>query len=140
MTEDATQLYREVLLAWSRREAARLPSPTRSSRVSNPFCGDRVTFDVRLDGDRLQAVGYEAKGCIVTKASAAMLVDALRERAPADAEQLCRAVEAALHDHGAPVPAGLEALVEPLRAAAALPGRTRCATLPWEAAANALAE
>lgn len=44
---------------------------------SNPLCGDRVRFDIRLDGDgqTIKDVRFSGVGCAISKASASMLSD-----------------------------------------------------------------
>jgi len=54
----------------------RLAQPDRSHEDSNPLCGDRVRFDLQLDGDeRVTDVRFSGVGCAISKASASMLTD-----------------------------------------------------------------
>jgi nitrogen fixation NifU-like protein len=48
-----------------------------SHEESNPLCGDRVRFDVQLDGDgqTVKDVRFSGVGCAISKASASMLSD-----------------------------------------------------------------
>jgi len=48
-----------------------------SHEESNPLCGDRVRFDIQLDGDgeTVTDVGFSGVGCAISKASASMLSD-----------------------------------------------------------------
>ena len=46
-------------------------------RLSNPICGDRVVWRVVLVNGYVQAAWYQAKGCALCKASAAVLYDGL---------------------------------------------------------------
>jgi nitrogen fixation NifU-like protein len=40
----------------------------------NPLCGDRLRLTIRLDKDgRVEAVGWDGEGCIISQASASML-------------------------------------------------------------------
>lgn len=50
-----------------------------SNEESNPLCGDRIRFDIKLGEDRetIQDVRFSAVGCAISKASASMLTDLL---------------------------------------------------------------
>lgn len=50
-----------------------------SHEESNPLCGDRIRFDIKLDGDgeTIKDVRFSAVGCAISKASASMLTDLL---------------------------------------------------------------
>lgn len=55
----------------------RLAHPDITHEESNPLCGDRVRFDVELDGDgeTVKDVRFSGVGCAISKASASMLSD-----------------------------------------------------------------
>ena len=46
-------------------------------RLSNPICGDRVVWRVAMVNGCIQEAWYQAKGCALCKASAALLYDGL---------------------------------------------------------------
>ena len=56
-------IYQKDLLKLAARAtgAGRLEDPDGSVRIHNPYCGDRITVDVKLDGDRVAEIGHEAK-------------------------------------------------------------------------------
>jgi len=67
------QLYQEriVALAKAKTGAGKLASPTKSARRDNPLCGDRVTIDVKLDGQgRIAEIAQQVRGCLLCQASA----------------------------------------------------------------------
>jgi nitrogen fixation NifU-like protein len=55
----------------------RLENPDISHEENNPLCGDRVRFDLQLDGDgqTVKDVRFSGVGCAISKASASMLSD-----------------------------------------------------------------
>ncbi len=70
------QLYQEqiVALAKAKTGAGKLLNPTKSARRDNPLCGDRVTIDVRLDGQgKIAEIAHEVRGCLLCQASASAL-------------------------------------------------------------------
>jgi nitrogen fixation NifU-like protein len=44
-------------------------------RHVNPTCGDEVLLRVRLDGDTVTDVSYEAMGCSISQASTSVMTD-----------------------------------------------------------------
>ncbi len=73
MTDD---LYpRDMLRAASDvRYAGNLADADGTATLDNPFCGDRVSFDVTLDDrHRIKAVRHRVKACVLCQASAALL-------------------------------------------------------------------
>ena len=55
----------------------RLEHPDISHEENNPLCGDRVRFDIQLDGDgqTVTDVRFSGVGCAISKASASMMSD-----------------------------------------------------------------
>ena len=139
MSGGLRELYQEIILDHSRspRNAGPVADATGEARGNNPLCGDRVTVQVRLDGDRVAAVGFEARGCAISVASASMMTTALEGKTAAEAR-------AALDDFVARVTGGEDedpgdlGELSALMGVRAYPTRVKCATLPWHAFAAAL--
>jgi nitrogen fixation protein NifU and related proteins len=149
-------LYDSIVLDHSRhpRNHGALSGATHGARGDNPFCGDRVTVSLILEGDRIAAVGFEGAGCAISTASASMMTVALRGRARADAEALCRAFETMLGGgvaarDGTPAAStgAVTAVTDDVAALGELgafaavrryPVRVKCARLPWQTLMAAL--
>ena len=56
-----------------------MENPDISHVENTPLCGDRIRFDIQLDGDgqTVKDVRFSAVGCAISKASASMLSDML---------------------------------------------------------------
>ncbi len=46
-----------------------------SVTLSNPLCGDQVSFDIRLKGQLVDDLAHRVKGCVLCQASASMISD-----------------------------------------------------------------
>jgi len=71
------ELYQEIILDHYREKhhsGLREPYDTEVNHV-NPTCGDEVRLRVRLDGDRVADVSYEAVGCSISQASTSVMAD-----------------------------------------------------------------
>jgi len=137
----ADDLYQTIVLEHGRnpRHRGALPGATHSARGDNPFCGDRVIVALLLDGDRVADARFDGAGCAISTASASMMMSALQGRTRDEAEALLRDFDALLA--GKADGAQIAALGE-LAAFAGVrryPVRVKCARLPWETLAAALA-
>lgn len=113
----------------------RLARADGSARRVSRLCGSAVEVDVRLEKDRIAAIGLEVKACALGQASASVLganaigasVDEIREARDALAAML----------KGGPAPQGRFAALSELDAAREYPARHASIRLAFEAAAEA---
>jgi nitrogen fixation protein NifU and related proteins len=71
------ELYQEIILDHYREKhhsGLREPYDTEVHHV-NPTCGDEVRLRVRLAGDTVADVSYEAVGCSISQASTSVMTD-----------------------------------------------------------------
>ncbi len=138
MFEDLRDLYQEVILDRGRKphHGRRLETFDAQAKGDNPMCGDRVTVFLRRDDGRVQELGFEARGCAISVASADLMADAVIGHTPdeirAMAESFVDMARTGVSDDAA-----LETL-RPLAGVHDYPSRVKCATLPWAALQAAL--
>jgi nitrogen fixation NifU-like protein len=131
---DALYHDRIVALAKSRAGAGRLTDPTATARRDNPLCGDRVTMDVRLDGQgQITELAHQVRGCALCQASAVALAARAQGRPAAELAALRAEIEAVLA--GTADGTGDFAAFAPVRAHRS---RHDCVMLPFEALQAAL--
>ncbi len=125
-------LYREVILDHHRHPRGREPlaHPDVTAEGRNPSCGDEVTLQLNFDGDRISAVGVDARGCAISTSSGSMLADVIEGRTIAEAEKVADAFRAVLHGGEFPTDVDLGDL-EALQGVQKFPVRVKCAILPW---------
>jgi nitrogen fixation protein NifU and related proteins len=142
--DDLRDLYQEVILDHGRRprHAHQLEAFDATAKGDNPMCGDRVQVWVKYDGDKLDHIGFEARGCAISVASADLMAETVQGRGKADTKALFEAFRTLARTGTCPDCGG--ALDEPLERLAPLsgvheyPSRVKCATLPWHALIAAL--
>lgn len=131
------RIYQEriVALAKAKTGAGRLNDPTKSARRDNPLCGDRVTIDVRLDGQgKITEIAHQVRGCLLCQAAASALAATAIGKDAGGIAGLRLDAERALGRE--PGDAG-----EPFSAfapVAAHKSRQECVLLPFEALKDAL--
>ena len=124
--------YQEIILDHSRhpKNAGVLDDPTGEAQGNNPLCGDRVTVYVKLDGDRIEDVRFDARGCAISVASASMMTEILKGKTVAEAEAEFERFTSQLTGREAPTLAEDDEL-SALMGVRDFPTRIKCATLPW---------
>jgi nitrogen fixation NifU-like protein len=78
------QMYREVILDHykSPRGHGLIENADAQAEGQNPLCGDEVTMSVKFgaDGETIEAVGFEGRGCAISQAATSMLTELVRGR------------------------------------------------------------
>jgi len=125
-------LYRDVILDHNKRPRnfGRLEHPDASADGHNPLCGDRLTVWLRMNGDRVEDVRFEGKGCAISTASASLMTEAVKGKDRATIGKLFDDVHSLLTEQSAePVPElGKLAALSGVRE---FPARVKCASLCW---------
>ena len=125
-------LYRDVILDHNRqpRNFGRLEPADGQADGFNPLCGDRLSVFVRLNGDRIEDLRFEGKGCAISTASASLMTEAVKGQSRAAVEALYQRVHALLTQRDAPPAQDLGKLAA-LSGVREFPARVKCASLCW---------
>ncbi len=128
-------LYGDAIMDHYRQPRHRDPVPESNlhSHEVNPFCGDEVTIQARLDPQgRVAAVSSVSEGCSIIQASASMMADCMEGKTLPQLAQLSKQFRQMMQ--GEPLP---DAALQEMRDLPALlavrqyPVRIKCALLPW---------
>jgi nitrogen fixation NifU-like protein len=132
------QLYGEMILDHARHPHNKglLADADLEAAGRNPICGDEVSLQLALDGDRLTAARFRGSGCAISQASASMLTDAIAGMPLDEVGDCIERVERLLRGENAEA-AGLDDL-DALRGVARFPMRVKCALLAWKVLREAL--
>jgi nitrogen fixation protein NifU and related proteins len=129
-------LYQEIILDHYRTKhhsGLREPYEVEVHHV-NPNCGDEVTLRLRLDGDLIADVSYEALGCSISQASTSVMTDLVIGRPVGEGFDLHDEFLALMQGQGnvEPDEERLEDAVA-FAGVARFPARVKCALLGWSA-------
>jgi len=129
---DLKELYRDVILDHNKRPRnfGKLEAADAYADGHNPLCGDRLTVFLKMDGDRVEDVRFEGKGCAISTASASMMTEAVKGRDKAAIGQLFGKIHSLLTQQGAVADPGLGKLAA-LSGVREYPARVKCASLCW---------
>jgi nitrogen fixation NifU-like protein len=140
---DLDQLYREVILDHyknPRGHGALEPSDAHAEG-QNPLCGDEVSIFVRFgdDGDTIDEIGFEGRGCAISQAATSMLTEMVKGRKASEVAELPK--EELLEEIGIPLtPIRLKCAILGLGVLKVALHRAKGTPLPeeWQGLANEL--
>ncbi len=131
-----SELYQDIILDHAKRPLNRglLEDATVTVPAENPSCGDEVTLQLKIAGDRIEDARFTGQGCAICMASASMMTRAVKGKTREDAGALFRQVHDGVSGAGE-MPKGE---ISALGGVREFPQRVKCALLPWEALREAL--
>lgn len=129
------KIYQQTILEYSNRRELKkeIEGPTYIERGHNPNCGDDLTLEVKLNGDVIEDAAFLGSGCAISSASTAMLIDLIKGKTMAEAEEkvnlffkMMKQEEKLTSEESKKL--GDAVLMEYV---ANMPARVKCATLSW---------
>jgi len=129
---DLKDLYRDVILDHNKqpRNFGRLDPADARADGHNPLCGDRLSVFVRMNGDRVEDLRFEGKGCAISTASASLMTEAVKGKDKAAIGALFEKVHALLTQQDV-VPGTELGKLAALSGVREFPARVKCASLCW---------
>lgn len=127
-------LYQEVILEHSKnpRNFHKMEGANHQAEGYNPLCGDHYTVFVEMKGDVIEDISFQGSGCAISKSSASMMSQMLKNKTAAEAEEVFEAFRGVVTGTK---PVGIETLgkLAAFEGVASFPTRIKCATLAWHA-------
>ena len=85
-------LYREVILDHYKNphNYGLLEPHDAHAEGQNPLCGDEVSVSIRFadDGETIEEIGFEGRGCAISQAATSMLTDLIKGKKAAEVAAL----------------------------------------------------
>ena len=133
-------LYQEVIVDHSLHphNCRAMADATRQAEGYNPLCGDQVTVYVKLEGDRIQDISFEGKGCAISKASASVMTDVVKDKTKAETEALFNTFHHLVTGKEGPVDEESLGKLAAFSGVYEFPTRVKCAILAWHTLRSAL--
>jgi nitrogen fixation NifU-like protein len=97
------ELYREVILDHYKNPRGHgvIEPADAEAEGMNPLCGDEVAISVSFDGDRIDDVRFQGRGCAISQAATSMLMEMVKGRTAAEVAVMSR--EELLEEVGIPL-------------------------------------
>jgi nitrogen fixation NifU-like protein len=134
-------LYKEVILDHYRtpRNKGRLDPHDVALERNNPLCGDEIELFLKFDGENLEGIAFDGKGCSISQASASMMTEKVKGLSVKDASELAATIKSMMAGQADGDPNKLGDLVS-LKGVVKYPVRIKCALLGWNTLVEAIEE
>ncbi len=134
-------LYKEVILDHYRdpRNKGRLDPHDVLLERNNPLCGDEIELFLKFDGDQLDGITFDGKGCSISLASTSMMTEKVKGLSAVQARQVADSIKRMMAGEEEGDPDSLGDLVS-LKGVVKYPVRIKCALLGWNTLVEALEE
>lgn len=135
--DDLNDLYQQVILDHCRhpRNYGEMAQPSCMAQGHNPLCGDQLTLFLRTEDDRIREIRFVGSGCCISKASASLLTESLKDKSPTEVRTLFELVHDMVTTGKSVDNIGKLAVFAGVYR---FPARVKCAILPWHAVLAAL--
>ena len=133
------ELYKEVILDHYRdpRNKGRLDPHDVVLERNNPLCGDEIELYLKFEGDSVNGIAFEGKGCSISQASASMMTEKVKGMDAKEARALIESIKRMMTGEEEGDPNAIGDLVS-LKGVVKYPVRIKCALLGWNTLEEAL--
>ena len=97
------ELYREVILDHYKNPRGHgvIEPADAEAEGMNPLCGGEVAISLSFDGDRIDDVRFQGRGCAISQAATSMLMEMVKGRTATEVAEMSR--EELLEEVGIPL-------------------------------------
>jgi nitrogen fixation protein NifU and related proteins len=90
MNDELLELYQELILDHNARphNFGTMQGSTHHAHGLNPLCGDYIEVFLQLDGNQIKDAKFSGHGCAISKASASLMTDAVKEASKEQAQAM----------------------------------------------------
>ena len=134
-------LYKEVILDHYRapRNKGHLDPHDVALERNNPLCGDEIELFLRFDGETVEGIAFEGKGCSISQASASMMTEKIQGLDAKEAASVAQSIKRMMAGEEEGDAETLGDLVA-LKGVVKYPVRIKCALLGWNTLLEGLEE
>jgi nitrogen fixation NifU-like protein len=132
--EDLNSIYTDVIMEHSTATYNKheLNDKTAQEHGHNPSCGDDITLEIKMDGDKIQDLAFIGHGCAISQASTSIMIDLLKGKTKEEALKLIKVFLKMIRREDVSEEE-LNSLEEAqaLKNISNMPARVKCAELAW---------
>jgi nitrogen fixation NifU-like protein len=129
-------LYQEVILDHYKHPENKGLAASYDAQVHhiNPSCGDEITLNLTLQGDKVSAISWDGVGCSISQASVSIMSSLMMNKELSEAQTILDEFVALMQSkgNGSPDVSVLEDAVA-FAGVSQYPARIKCALLGWMA-------
>ena len=90
--EDLTDVYNDLIMEHSMNSynKKKLEGADYSEIGHNPNCGDEITLELKLNGNKIEDMAFTGHGCAISQASTSIMIDTLRGKTIEEAKEIIK--------------------------------------------------
>lgn len=132
--EDLGNVYNELIMEHSMNSynKKKIENANFCEIGHNPNCGDEITLQLKIDGNKIQDMAFSGHGCAISQASTSIMIDTLKGKTIEEAKEIIKTfIEMIKRETKSEEE--LEKLEDAIafRNVANMPARVKCALLAW---------
>ena len=133
-------LYKEVILDHyeNPRNYGILSNHNLFEKGANPLCGDELELYIDLNGDTIQNISFNGKGCSISQSSGSMMTELIKGKSKKEALEIMNRFKRAILEDSPQIFSEEEGDLESLLGVKKYPVRVKCAVLAWNTLEQAL--
>ena len=132
--EDLTDVYNDLIMEHSMNSynKKKLENADYSEIGHNPNCGDEITLELKLNGDKIEDMAFSGHGCAISQASTSIMIDTLKGKNVKEAKDIIKTFIGMIKRENESKE-DLEKLEDAIafKNIANMPARVKCALLAW---------
>lgn len=132
--EDLTNIYNELIMEHSMNSynKKKLENADYQELGHNPNCGDEITLELKLDGNKIADMAFTGHGCAISQASTSIMIDTLKGKTIEEAKKIIETfIEMIKREEKDEEKLKILEEAIAFRNVANMPVRVRCALLAW---------
>ena len=134
MMENLTDVYNDLIMEHSMNSynKKKLEGADYSEIGHNPNCGDEITLELKLNGNKIEDMAFTGHGCAISQASTSIMIDTLRGKTIEEAKEIIK-IFIEMIKRETTDEEQLKKLEDAIafRNVSNMPARVKCALLAW---------
>ena len=135
-------LYQEIIIDHYKnpRNLGKIENPDVHKHVKNPFCGDEIDLDIKINSEnkKIEEIKFLGEGCSLSQASASMLTELLKGKSIEEAKEFIDLFKKMVKGQTNQEDEERLGELQAFKGVAKFPVRVKCATLVWNTVSNSL--
>ena len=132
--DELTDIYNELIMEHSMNSynKKKLENADYCEVGHNPNCGDEITLQLKVNGDKIEDMAFSGHGCAISQASTSIMIDTLKGKTIEEAKEIIKIfiemIKREITDEEE-----LKKLEDAIafRNVSNMPARVKCALLAW---------
>ena len=132
--EELTDVYNELIMEHSMNSynKKKLENADYCEVGHNPNCGDEITLQLKLNGNKIEDMAFSGHGCAISQASISIMIDTLKGKTVEEAKEIIK-IFIEMIKRETTDEEELKKLEDAIafRNVSNMPARVKCALLAW---------